>query len=52
MGQAGDLSTETAALLSMEQVKDDDQFTPEVRVVLLAVLLGSGRYCLVLWLGR
>ncbi len=30
LGQAGDLATETAALLSMEQVQDDDQFTPEV----------------------
>ncbi|KAL4419743.1 hypothetical protein ABPG75_006841, partial [Micractinium tetrahymenae] len=30
IGQAGDLATETAALLSMEQVKDDDQFSPEV----------------------
>lgn len=29
LGQAGDLATETAALLSMEQVHDDDQFTPE-----------------------
>ena len=29
LGQAGDLATETAALLSMEQVQDDDQFTPE-----------------------
>lgn len=32
LGQAGDLATETAALLSMEQVQDDDQFTPEVGV--------------------
>ena len=30
LGQAGELATETAALLSMEQVQDDDQFTPEV----------------------
>ena len=30
LGQAGGLATETAALLSMEQVQDDDQFTPEV----------------------
>ncbi|KAL4856961.1 DIS3-like exonuclease 2 [Chlorella vulgaris] len=30
LGQAGDLASETAALLSMEQVVDDDQFSPEV----------------------
>jgi hypothetical protein len=30
LGQAGDLATETAALLSMDAVQDDDQFTPEV----------------------
>jgi hypothetical protein len=30
IGQAGDLATETAALLSMEQVQDDDQFNPQV----------------------
>lgn len=30
IGQAGQLASETAALLSMEQVKDDDQFSPEV----------------------
>lgn len=30
LGQAGDLATETKALLEMEQVVDDDQFMPEV----------------------
>ncbi|GAB4816026.1 hypothetical protein N2152v2_003072 [Parachlorella kessleri] len=30
LGQAGELASETKALLEAEQVKDDDQFTPEV----------------------
>jgi DIS3-like exonuclease 2 len=30
LGQAGDLASETAALLAMEGVRDDDQFSPEV----------------------
>jgi hypothetical protein len=30
LGQAGELASETAALLAMGQVHDDDQFTPEV----------------------
>ena len=38
LGQAGALATETRALLEMEQVKDDDQFTPAVRLCSLAQL--------------